>query len=391
MAIMDHLLGDPDTLDGPGLARGVRRGSEEFAVRCIRALGERDEPRAAAFLAPHLTAGAAVRRAAARALGHLARPESLVHLRAAWTVERSEEGRVALAVARVRCGDDPAAVLAALTTFDARTLHTVGGPRTPGAVAGVPPLIDRLQLCLGARGGEILSRTALLTAGRAAVAGGVGGTAAQEQLQALAAQGHPGDLTVLQGLFRSAGRRGEHALVAALGLSGDPRAAITLRDFLRATDVDPGRGFAQRRLAATALGRLGLRRATPWLLRALADEAADHEGRPGAGLGIQYPVRTNLLWALGEVGDPAALPTLATYLGNTHGSALGGFYLPAMDALAKYGPEASPVLHQVATRGPEIAAAHAVSVLAAGGVDVHPWVDDPRPPVRALARRVLAS
>ena len=37
MSLRDRLLGDPDRLDGPGLARGVRHGSEAFLVRCVRA------------------------------------------------------------------------------------------------------------------------------------------------------------------------------------------------------------------------------------------------------------------------------------------------------------------------------------------------------------------
>ena len=69
-------------------------------------------------------------------------------------------------------------------------------------------------------------------------------------------------------------------------------------DLLFATDVDPGRGFTQRRLAPTALGRLGLRDATPVLLRALENEALDYEGRPGAGMGVQYP---EILWEVCRV------------------------------------------------------------------------------------------
>ncbi|MBK7757033.1 MAG: hypothetical protein IPI35_11660 [Deltaproteobacteria bacterium] len=36
---------------------------------------------------------------------------------------------------------------------------------------------------------------------------------------------------------------------------------------------------------------------------------------------------------MGELGDLNAAPTLIAYLGNLHGSALGGFHLPAMGAL----------------------------------------------------------
>ncbi len=160
---------------------------------------------------------------------------------------------------------------------------------------------------------------------------------------------------------------------------------------LRATDVDPGRGFTQRRLAATAIGRIGLRRATPVLLRALSDEALDFEGRPGAGMGIQYPVRTNLLWALGEIADPAAIPTLIGYLGNTSGSAFGGFYLAAMDALWKFGAHAAPALHEAVRSAPDTAAAHALGVLVALGHDPNPWIKDPRAGVSRLATRAGAA
>ena len=43
MALRDRLLGDPARLDAAGLGRGVRHGSEGFAVRCLRWLGERPE------------------------------------------------------------------------------------------------------------------------------------------------------------------------------------------------------------------------------------------------------------------------------------------------------------------------------------------------------------
>ena len=69
----------------------------------------------------------------------------------------------------------------------------------------------------------------------------------------------------------------------------------------------------------------------------MRDEALDHEGRPGAGLGIQRPVRASMLAALGELGDVSIAPYIAGYLGNTSGTAHGGYYLQAMDALVKLG------------------------------------------------------
>lgn len=390
MAFLDPLLGDPDRLPFEGLARGVRRGSEEFAVRCVRALGEPPgDPRAPPLLLPLLEhPAAALRRAAARALGNLGDPRATGALAEAAAREPTEEGRLAASVALVRCGGDAAAAAEALVAFDRRVLHTVGGLRAPASVTGTVPLAERFRQALGDE--PMRPRATLLAERRARLAGSPADARAMDAVQALAALGHPEDLARLHALFRSAGRRGEHALLVALGLTGDPRAADALRGALRATDVDPGRGFAQRRIAATGLGRLGLRRAVPWLLRALRDEVSDYEGRPGAGLGIQYPVRTNLLWALGECGAVDAIPALLDHLADTHGSALGGFYLPAMDALAKLGPAAFPALRDLAARAPETTAAHAVAVLAHGGDSLDRWRADPRPTVRRLAREADA-
>lgn len=385
MSLRDHLLGTPEMLDASGLARGVRHGSEGFAIRCIRALGER---RGAGDLdAPLRDPRTGVRRAAHAAVGHRGGPP------APHPAESTEESRIAAAVAEVRSGGDPARAAAALARFERRTLETAGGARTPSAVTG-GGLEARFWQCLGAvspqPGGEpphgipgVEPRADLLARRRAALSAD-----ARRHVQDLASLRHPDDFAVVTALVHSSGRRGEHAVLAALGLLGDPRALPILHAALRETDVDPGRGFAHRRVSAQALGRLGIAAAVPWLLRALEDEALDYEGRPGAGLGIQFPVRTTLLWALGEIGDPAAIPTLVGYLGNTHGSALGGFYLPAMDALVKFGPAAAPPLRTVAARGAEIPAANAVGVLGAIGEDVSRWATDPRLPVRDVARRI---
>ncbi len=389
MALLDHLLGDPDQLPQAGLERGLRRGSEAFAIRCARALGEQGGPPAP--LLPLLRGDhAALRRTAARALGNLGNPEALDALGAAAGADRTEEGQLAFAVARIRCGDDAAVLAAALERHDRRALHTVGGLRSPAAVHGLAPLSERLWACLGDTPGAVQPRAALLEARRHQLEHPDPGRRGLDIAQALAALGHPDDLVRIQARLRSAGRRGEHTLFVAMGLTGDPRAAAPLRDALRATDVDPGRGFAQRRIAATGLGRLGLRQGAGWIGGALKDEVADFEGRPGAGLGIQYPVRTNLLWALGEIGAPASIPTLLAHLDDTHGSALGGFYLPAMDALWKLGAVAFPALRATARDATEITSAHAVAVLAAGGQDIRAWAADPRPTVRRMAQRALS-
>ena len=349
------------------LIRGVRRGSEAHAVRCLRWLGERgrrgDVEPALASPSP------AVRRAAVGALGTLGDPAALPALKR--QRERNEEGRLAVAVARARCGDEQAPLLAELASFDARTLHTPTGPRQPGAMSGRPPLVERFALALGD------TRARLLVERRAAFDADPGAA------MALAVLGHPDDRARIEARLTGAGRRGEHALLAALAVHGDPGVFGLLVERLRATDVDPGRGFAFRRVAAAGLGQLGLAEATPVLLRALDDEVHDYEGRPGAGLGVQYPVRGVILWALGEIGDSRAIPALIRHLGDTHGSALGGFHLPAMDALVKLGPRVLPAVREVRARGDESAATSAVGVLAALGESVR-VEDGDRPAVRKM-------
>jgi HEAT repeat protein len=395
MALRDRLLGDPDRLDSAGLLRAMKHGSEGLLVRAVRAWGERPDARGSTPEPLLLALGdtrAAVRRAAADALGHLAAPSALDALAVAARAERTAEGTLALAVARVRCGAAPGPLLTDLHAFDRRALFTAGGPREPAAVVGGPPLVERARLALGIDRDDDAPepRDALLPA-RDAQLVGVDGAAARQAAVALAALRHPGTYERLRALVAASGRRGEHALLVAFGYLGDPRAVPALVDALRATDVDPGRGFAQRRLAAAALGRIGLVESVPVLERALRDEAFDYEGRPGAGLGIQYPVRSDLLWALGEIAAPASVPTLVGYLANTHGSALGGFYLPAMDALVRTGPPALPAVRALARAGAEVPAANAVGVLAALHDDVRPWLRDARRPVRDVAEAAVAA
>ncbi len=349
-ALRDRVLGtDLASQTGEALGRAVRHGSEALAVRAIEELGRRPEPDARLFLEARLTdPRQAVARGAAVALGLRADPASLpVLLRVAG---RTDEGALQLSVARVRCGGDRATETTALDARDHRVFVTEGGSRR--IAFDVPPLSERLAGAL-----DLPARSF--------------------------------DQLVLD--MKTAGRREQHVILTALGVTGDPRALPLLVDALRATDVDPGRGFTQRRLTATAIGRLGLRAATPILTRALQDEALDFEGRPGAGMGIQYPVRTNLLWALGEQGDPACLPTLLSYLGNTSGSAFGGFYLAAMDALWKLGPAAEPALLTTLRTAEDTPAAHALGVLRALGHDASPWIADPRAGVARVARTPLAA
>lgn len=198
----------------------------------------------------------------------------------------------------------------------------------------------------------------------------------REALYSLACQQHPDDFPRIAARVRAAGRREAHVVTDALGESGDPRAIGLLLPTLRAMDVDPGHGFAGRRAAATALGRLGLPEVGPALSAALEVEAADYEGRPGAGMGIQYPVRSVMLTALGEAGAMAQAPVLAAYLADLSGSAFGGFYLPAMDALWKL-QGADVVVPLLA--GTTVEAQHAAGLLLAmGRLDLLDAAPEPR-------------
>ncbi|MCB9793104.1 MAG: hypothetical protein H6741_10295 [Alphaproteobacteria bacterium] len=366
--LREWLLGAPEQLDLPQLRRALRRGDAGLRVRAARALplsreGSRAED-AAPLLRPLLADPLpAMRRAAAMGLGRLAQAEDAPRLLRAAATERCETPLSALLAAAMACGAAPSEALALLERRFHLPLLTVRGWRSPMAalggsaeawIAGTQALREAL------RPGDPASDLATLRREGPAGAGA-------EALRRLAAGGDPRHLEALLEARRSAGRRGDHRVLAALGLHGDPRALGLLADHLERMDVDPGRGFAQRRQAALALGQLGLPEAAPRLLRALETEALEHEGRPGAGLGVQFPVRARLLWALGEVQATSAAPQLVAYLGNLHGSALGGFHLPAMQALLKLGSAARAPLLALLRDGSEDGAVHAASVLAALG------------------------
>lgn len=253
---------------------------------------------------------------------------------------RADEDRLLLALALAR-GGAPGPARAALAAHEARRLHTAFGPRSPAQALLRRPLVERFDAALAASERDPVERRAVLR--------------------------RPADLAPLRAERSVAGRRGDHRLLVALADHGDPRALGDFRAALQARDVDPGRGFTQRRLAADGLGALGLRAGVPLLASALRDERADFEGRPGAGCGIQYPVRANLLYALGEVGHASAVPHLVPYLADATGSAFGGFYLPAMDALVRIGPVAETALRRALPSMTPTAAENARGVLAALG------------------------
>lgn len=155
-------------------------------------------------------------------------------------------------------------------------------------------------------------------------------------LEALGALGRPQDHERLMGLEPSLGKRGRNAWLLALGRAGDPRALPVLLGALGRSAVDPARGFADRRLAALGLGRMGLPSLDKSLVRAFHAETA-HEGTPGAGLGIQYPVKALILWALGECQATSARELVRRCVEDRTGNALGGLRLVALGALAKLG------------------------------------------------------
>lgn len=276
---------------------------------------------------------------------------------------RAESDRVLDALWRLRMGGSESALGAELSAFDRRTYATAGGSKAPAAAIAHATTVERFTLHAqdflpgvdrAARIGELST-----------VLHGLSGIDAERKARRLAMLGGDGSLKFLQSLREAAGRRGDHALLAALGVNGHLDAFDDLVAALRARDVDPGRGFTQRRISADGLGELGLHAGVSVLAAALSSERTQFEGRPGAGLGIQYPVRANILRALGEIGDVTAVPLVLPYLDDVSGSAFGGFYLPAMDALVKMGGPAKPAIQQWAATASAVGRANAAGVLSA--------------------------
>ena len=339
--LRERLLGSPEGLDGPALARVLRRGDEALRIRAARALaGHLEEPATALLVELLEDPSPGVRRAALRGLGGRGVARGIEGLQGR---ERVHTVLLAAAVARVRCGQPRGEALAALEASVLRPVETVRGIRTPEQAIGlgIDDLGAELDQALGEEPPDLEEA---------------------QGLEDLGAQARLEDYERLLAARHGAGKRAENAWLVAVGRHGDPRFAPSLREALGRMDLDPGRAFAHRRLAALSLGRIGDRDAAKPLVEALEVEALEHEGRPGAGLGVQYPVRTVLLWALGELQSRPEV--LAGYLGNLHGSALGGFHLPAMGALWKLGEAARPILTRVAA-GRDEAAANARGVLAA--------------------------
>ena len=297
-----------------------------------------------------------IRRSAAWALGRFGQPSDAERLVNAMRMERVDVVRFAMGVAAVSCGVDPVNVRTDLDRASRRQLEGAYGPRDVGEYAGfglreIADCWNLLELAQGSTRNEFRAR-----------AREVFGFDEdnRDSVIRLALLSDPVDFDALSGMWRTAGRRMRLTLTRAKGLHGDPRWIPSLLQSLFAMDVDPGHGFALRSEAALALGRIGVPAVGPNVVRALEVEALEQEGRPGAGLGIQRSVRTALLAALGELqSNPKAL---VQYLDNTHGTAGGGHYLAAMDALWKVG--VSTELKEVG-QGTGMAADNARAVLAA--------------------------
>jgi HEAT repeat protein len=387
MRLRDRLLGDPDRLDARGLRRALRHGGSTLRIGAAIGLARLGDVAALADVLEDEVPG--VRRASARGLGWTGDPRWRDALVARTAAEPTDTVRAAAAGAALRCGAPPDDVIAAVRAAAWRTLGTYHGPRRVGPATGHGPSEAESAVWIEvgrATAGPPRARDKIVDDGLSALLADPHGPGAAGLLPALAAQA-PAELRDrLRSLEERAGRRSEHAYLEALGWLGDPLVRPRLEGALTAMDSDPGRGFKHRRLAAMALGRLGDPAMMPVIEAALTREALEFEGRPGAGLGIQFPVRTVLLWALGEIGAPSACELLASYLDNTHGGATGGLHLPAMAALVKLGRPAIAAVEPLLS-GPEVLAANAAGILVALGATaaIARAAADPRPAVRSAA------
>lgn len=307
-----------------------RRAFRDHHKAVRQATKERDT----AFLAQLLTHPMpGVRRAAARALGQLGPAPSL--LLEALRLERSDTVVAALGGAALRAGADQDAVLELIARHRGRCFATSRGLRCPSRITGTD--LGRLPTAVWWEVGRTSAGTPC-TSAETVDALCTQTRLGPERLTILACQLDDRVEAQLEGLGRASGRRLGHAWLAALGWSGSPRWERTLRSALQAVDRDPSHAFATRRTAAAALGRLGNPAVATALAGAMHLEATDHEGRPGAGLGVQFPTRAAMVWALGEAGAVEAAPALIGLLQERDGVPTGALDLAAADALWKLGP-----------------------------------------------------
>ena len=322
----------------------------------------------------------AIRRNAAWSIGCFGSASAAHQLLQYAVSEPCDTVRFEMVLAAQRCGAGADESFAILEAQAVRKMFGAYGPRTTGGLSSwdlkelreLWPLAQPVSNTSDDPAGMRLDARAQIGANRDD----------RRAVVVLALMRHPDDVPFLNELWIGAGRRMRLTLCRAMGLHGDPHFIGRLLNCLGSVDVDPGHGFAMRKEAAVAIGRLGFRTSQNALIRALENEAMDFEGRPGAGLGIQHPVRSHILSALGELQAGATI--LHRYLGNTHGSADGGFYLPAMDALWKCGDTAS--LAGLMDES-DLVAANALGVIRAiSGPDaVRSWINDSRPMVARVA------
>lgn len=376
-ALFGARFGAVARMDGPALAKVLSSGTERRRLHAAVLLAERPEPQALAALRERLDDPMpGVRRLAAGALGRRGDAGDDASLEVRLLTEPCTSVALALAAALATRGRPLGSLVEVLGRRASRPLMTARGERSPEEAAGFTSTRLAIDLLAAVAGGAELPqaggwddlprppREALRRELRARLEDDPASPSGRRAAEVLGALGHPDDLDVLLEARARGGRRTDHAVLEALGRLGHPGALPLLVGCLDELDVDPGRAFAHRRVAAVALGRVGCPDVAPDLVSAIDRERRVHEGTPGAGLGIQYPVRTVYLWALGELQAERAAPLLAGHLGSMT-SALGGFHLPAMGALVKLGAAAIRPTLDVALGPDADAAANAVGVLEA--------------------------
>lgn len=335
MGVAEWWWGDPDRADEAALRGMLARAPSRLRIAAALALARlgRSEARYLADPVP------GVRRMTARGLGWAARERGAME--DAFVREPTETVKVALGASLLRCGAPESAVLGGLRPAPL--------PLRP-SIPGLPSMRVAVWWELGRIDpGPPPSRDEVLSRGRQRLE-----EDPRQWLPAIASLGPPWLLGLLPRWEAVAGRREDHALLDAIGWLGDPRARPRLITALERMDIDPGRHGAERRIAAQALGRLGDPASVGDLAAAIEREAVEFEGRPGAGLGVQAPVRAVLLWALGELQSGGEI--LAEYLGESGGAGLGA---AAMDALRKHGMVVEDLL-VARSEGPSGPAARAV-------------------------------
>lgn len=358
MAFSDTIFGDLSSWSTKSLMRAFRYGPRRLQIKVSRVLAGRGDVEWCANYASYPLPG--VRRAAARGLGWSRTAAALPLLRERLQLEAVDTVRIAVGGALLRLGEALELIEEEVLNGPATNIWTVYGVKHANrAIAHHEGHTLRQLEQEGANTGANSrdgDKSALSSWLEDALL-----TGKLDELEAWASLGTPEFIQRVE-QSQQAGRRAQHRLLSLRGIHGCPSHSKILRGALESLSDDPGLGFARRRLAATSLGLLGNPDDLATLIAAADREARDFEGRPGSGLGIQFPVRNNLIWAMGEIANPAAAPYLAELLDDIDGTATGGLYLPAMSALTKLGPAALPAL-QTGEHHSEIRAAHAAWLL----------------------------